>query len=276
MATSPHVTLDLAGATADDVIAVARHNAQISLAPQVLEELAAVRAHIDALASADTPVYGISTGFGALATRHIAPEDRAKLQRSLIRSHAAGMGDPVEREVVRALMFLRAKTLASGRTGVRPVVLETMVGLLNAGITPVVREYGSRGCSGDLAPLSHCALVLMGEGEATDREGVQRPVPELLAEAGLEPVELAEKEGLALVNGTDGMLGQLLMALADLEELADIADATAAMSVEAQMGTDQVFRAELHEPLRPHPGQGRSAANMYNFLSGSPIVASHR
>jgi len=173
-------------------------------------------------------------------------------------------------------MFLRAKTLASGRTGVRPVVLETMVALLNAGITPVVREYGSLGCSGDLAPLSHCALVLMGEGEATDRHGVQRPVPELLAEAGIAPVELAEKEGLALVNGTDGMLGQLLMALADLEELADIADATAAMSVEAQMGTAQVFRPELHEPLRPHPGQGRSAANMYAFLAESPIVNSHR
>ncbi|WP_347037979.1 histidine ammonia-lyase [Glutamicibacter halophytocola] len=276
MASAPQITLGLSGATADDVIAVARHEAHISISPQVLEELASVRAHIDALASADTPVYGISTGFGALATRHIAPEDRAKLQRSLIRSHAAGMGEPVEREVVRALMFLRAKTLASGRTGVRPVVLETMVGMLNAGITPVVREYGSLGCSGDLAPLSHCALVLMGEGEATDAHGNIRPVPELFAEAGLTPVELAEKEGLALVNGTDGMLGQLIMALADLDELLDIADATAAMSVEAQLGTDQVFRAELHEPLRPHPGQGRSAQNMFAFLADSPIVASHR
>jgi len=276
MASAPQITLGLSGATADDVIAVARHEAHISISPQVLEELASVRAHIDALASADTPVYGISTGFGALATRHIAPEDRAKLQRSLIRSHAAGMGEPVEREVVRALMFLRAKTLASGRTGVRPVVLETMVGMLNAGITPVVREYGSLGCSGDLAPLSHCALVLMGEGEATDAHGDIRPVPELFAEAGLTPVELAEKEGLALVNGTDGMLGQLIMALADLDELLDIADATAAMSVEAQLGTDQVFRAELHEPLRPHPGQGRSAQNMFAFLADSPIVASHR
>lgn len=270
------VTLNLTGATAADVISVARHGAHIEIAPEVLQELASVRAHIDALASADTPVYGISTGFGALATRHIAPSDRAKLQRSLIRSHAAGMGDPVEREVVRALMFLRAKTLASGRAGVRPVVLETMVALLNAGITPVVREYGSLGCSGDLAPLSHCALVLMGEGEATDRDGIVRPVPELFAEAGLVPVELAEKEGLALVNGTDGMLGQLLMALADLDELVDIADATAAMSVEAQFGTDQVFRSELHGPLRPHPGQTRSAANMFSILSGSPIVASHR
>lgn len=276
MASSPQVILELSGVTAQDVIAVARHEAPITISSQVMEELASVRAHIDALASADTPVYGISTGFGALATRHIAPEDRAKLQRSLIRSHAAGMGAPVEREVVRALMFLRAKTLASGRTGVRPLVLETMVALLNAGITPVVREYGSLGCSGDLAPLSHCALVLMGEGEATDRNGVQRPVPELLAEAGISPVELAEKEGLALVNGTDGMLGQLLMALADLDELTDIADATASMSVEAQLGTAQVFRTELHEALRPHPGQGRSAANMYALLADSPIVNSHR
>lgn len=273
---STTVTLQRFGATAADVIAVARHDARIEISPEVLDELANVRAHIDALASSDTPVYGISTGFGALATRHIAPADRAKLQRSLIRSHAAGMGAPVEREVVRALMFLRAKTLASGRTGVRPVVLQTMIDLLNAGITPLVREYGSLGCSGDLAPLSHCALVLMGEGEATDAQGNLRPVPELLAEAGINPVQLAEKEGLALVNGTDGMLGQLLMALADLDELADIADATAAMSVEAQMGTDQVFRPELHEPLRPHPGQARSSANMFAFLSDSPVVASHK
>ena len=206
---STTVTLQRFGATAADVIAVARHDARIEISPEVLDELANVRAHIDALASSDTPVYGISTGFGALATRHIAPEDRAKLQRSLIRSHAAGMGAPVEREVVRALMFLRAKTLASGRTGVRPVVLQTMIDLLNAGITPLVREYGSLGCSGDLAPLSHCALVLMGEGEATDAQGNLRPVPELLAEAGITPVQLAEKEGLALVNGTDGMLGLL-------------------------------------------------------------------
>ncbi|MHC6177709.1 histidine ammonia-lyase [Glutamicibacter sp. X7] len=275
-ATTTGVTLNVTGVTAEDVINVARHNAQITIAPAVIEQLAEVRAHIDALAAQETPVYGVSTGFGALATRHIPHEDRAKLQRSLIRSHAAGMGTPVEREVVRALMFLRAKTLASGRAGVRPVVLQTMVDLLNAGITPLVREYGSLGCSGDLAPLSHCALVLMGEGEAVDKDGVQRPVPELLAEAGITPVELREKEGLALVNGTDGMLGMLVMALADLNELADLADVTGAMSVESQFGTDQVFRAELHEPLRPHPGQKTSAANMFKALAGSEIVASHR
>lgn len=270
------VNLGLSDSTAEEVVKVARHNTKVRIAKEVVEELTRVRLQIDALAASDTPVYGVSTGFGALATRHIPLADRTTLQRCLIRSHAAGMGKPVETEVVRALMFLRAKTLASGRTGVRPVVLQGLVDLLNQGITPVVLEFGSLGCSGDLAPLAHCALVLMGEGEATDKQGNLRPVPQLLAEAGLEPVELAEKEGLALINGTDGMLGMLLMALADLRELADIADLSAAMSVEAQLGTDQVFRPELHGPMRPHPGQQISAANMFAALAGSPIVASHK
>ena len=185
------------------------------------------------------------------------------------------MGNPVEREVVRALMLLRLKTLASGHTGVHPQTAIAMAALLNAGITPVVREFGSLGCSGDLAPLSICALVLMGEGEATDSRGELRPVPELLAEAGITPVEFQEKEGLALINGTDGMLGMLILAIADLERLCDVADVTAAMSVEGLLGTDQVFRPALHEPLRPHPGQAVSAANMYAALAGSGIVASH-
>jgi histidine ammonia-lyase len=151
-----------------------------------------------------------------------------------------------------------------------------MAALLNAGITPIVHEFGSLGCSGDLAPLAHCALVLMGEGRAIDQSGTERPVTQLLAEAGIEPVTLAEKEGLALINGTDGMLGMLLMAIADLEHLADATDLVAAMSVEGLLGTDQVFRAELHGPLRPHPGQIRSAERMFRALQGSEIVASHR
>jgi histidine ammonia-lyase len=199
-----------------------------------------------------------------------------QLQKSLIRSHAAGMGDPVEKEVVRALMLLRIKTLVSGRTGVRPELATTYAALLNAHITPIVHEYGSLGCSGDLAPLSHCALVLMGEGRAVGPDGVEKPVLELLAEAGIKPIELREKEGLALINGTDGMLGMLILALHDLNKLCDQADVVAAMSVEAQMGTDQVFRPELHEPLRPHPGQATSAANMFAALAGSEVVASHR
>jgi histidine ammonia-lyase len=269
------VRLDDHGVTIDDVVAVARGNARVELTERALAGIATARARVDELAASPEPKYGISTGFGALANRHISPELRAQLQRSLIRSHAAGMGDPVEREVVRALMFLRLKTLASGRTGIRPVVAETMAALLNAGITPKVHEYGSLGCSGDLAPLSHCALVLMGEGRAYAPDGTEADSADLLAAAGIEPVVLEAKEGLALINGTDGMLGMLCLAIVDLEQLCDVADVTAAMSVEALLGTDRVFLPELHEPLRPHPGQTRSAARMLAALAGSPIVASH-
>ena len=270
------ITLNSSGLTMEQVVEVARNGAKIEISKEALEKMAATRAHIETLAKAEVPVYGISTGFGALAHQHIAPEDRVQLQKSLIRSHAAGMGYPVEKEVVRALMLLRLKTLVSGRTGVRPELATTYADLINAQITPIVHEYGSLGCSGDLAPLSHCALVLMGEGRAVGPDGIEKPVPELLAAAGIKPIELREKEGLALINGTDGMLGMLILALHDLNKLCDQADVVAAMSVEAQMGTDQVFRPELHEPLRPHPGQATSAANMFAALSGSEVVASHR
>ena len=270
------ITLNSSGLTMEQVVEVARNGAKIEVSKEALEKMAATRAHIETLAKAETPVYGISTGFGALANRHIAPEDRVQLQKSLIRSHAAGMGDPVEKEVVRALMLLRLKTLVSGRTGVRPELATTYADLINAQITPIVHEYGSLGCSGDLAPLAHCALVLMGEGRAVGPDGIEKPVPELLAAAGIKPIELREKEGLALINGTDGMLGMLVLALHDLNKLCDQVDVVAAMSVEAQMGTDQVFRPELHEPLRPHPGQAKSAANMFAALAGSEVVASHR
>jgi histidine ammonia-lyase len=230
---------------------------------------------VDTLAEQPTPAYGISTGFGALATRHIAPEMRAQLQRSLVRSHAAGSGPEVEREVVRALMLLRLSTLATGHTGIRLETARLIAGLLNHGITPVVREYGSLGCSGDLAPLSHCALALMGEGDVRDASGTLRPAAEELADAGLAPVELAAKEGLALINGTDGMLGMLVLALTDLRQLLAVADVAAAMSVEAQLGTDRVFAPEL-QALRPHPGQASSAANLTLLLADSGVVASHR
>ena len=270
------ITLNSIGLTMEQVVEVARNGAKIEISQEALAKMAATRAHIETLAKGEVPVYGISTGFGALANQHIAPEDRVQLQKSLIRSHAAGMGDPVEKEVVRALMLLRLKTLVSGRTGVRPELATTYAELLNAQITPIVHEYGSLGCSGDLAPLAHCALVLMGEGRAVGPDGIEKPVPELLATAGIKPIELREKEGLALINGTDGMLGMLVLALHDLNKLCDQADVVAAMSVEAQMGTDQVYRPELHEPLRPHPGQAKSAANMFAALASSEIVASHR
>jgi histidine ammonia-lyase len=265
-----------ADVTAAQVVAVARYDAPVRLAPAALEAMAASRHVIDGLGASPTPAYGVSTGFGALATRHITPGLRAKLQLSLIRSHAAGMGSPVEREVVRALMFLRLKTLASGHTGIRPVVAETLAALLNTGITPVVPEHGSLGCSGDLAPLAHCALVLIGEGEATTRQNERLPGAVAVERAGIAPVCLEAKEGLALINGTDGMLGMLILACQDLAALCRAADIIAAMSVEALLGTDQVFLPELHLPLRPHPGQAASADNMLRVLAGSQIVASHR
>lgn len=269
------VVVGTSGVTASDVLAVARGGARIELSGEAVAALAAAREIVDALAAKPEPVYGVSTGFGALATRHISPELRAQLQRNIVRSHAAGMGPRVEREVVRALMFLRLKTVCSGHTGVRPEVAQTMADILNAGITPVVHEYGSLGCSGDLAPLSHCALTLMGEGDAEGPDGSVRPAAWLLAEHGIAPVELREKEGLALLNGTDGMLGMLVMALADLDMLYKSADVTAALSLEALLGTDKVLAPELHA-IRPHPGQGASAANMLAVLAGSELTGHHQ
>lgn len=257
-----------------DVVRVARGGARVVLTPDARAAIVAARTWVDDLAASDTPVYGISTGFGALATRHIEPALRAQLQKSLIRSHAAGTGPRVENEVVRALMLLRLSTLATGRTGVRLETAEACAAMLNAGLTPVVREHGSLGCSGDLAPLAHCALAVMGEGEVDDH-GVVRPAAEALAAHGLAPVVLAEKEGLALINGTDGMLGMLVLAVHDLRRLLDTADLAAAMSIEGLLGTDRVLAADL-QALRPHPGQAASAAHMASLLAGSPIVASHR
>ncbi len=261
--------------TFDDVVAVARHGAGVVISPEALDAVAASRVHIEALAEQATPVYGVSTGFGALATRHIPRESRTQLQRSLIRSHAAGAGSEVEREVIRAMMLLRLSTLTTGRTGVRTQTAQTYADLLSAGLTPVVYEYGSLGCSGDLAPLAHVALAVMGEGHVRTVDDVLRPSGEAMAEHGLAPVTFAEKEGLALINGTDGMLGQLVLALTDLGHLFRLADIAAAMSVEGLLGTDRVFADDLQR-MRPHPGQALSAANITRMLAGSAIVASHR
>jgi histidine ammonia-lyase len=185
------------------------------------------------------------------------------------------MGPPIEREVVRAMMLLRARTLAMGWSGTRPVVAETFLALLNAGLTPVVPEHGSLGASGDLAPLAHCALALIGEGDVDCPDGVRRPASEALSHAGVEPITLGPKEGLALINGTDGMLGMLVLASEDLARLFRVADITAAMSAEALLGTDRAFAADLIA-LRPQPGQASSAENLRALLADSEIVASHR
>ncbi len=258
-----------------EVVAVARGDAPVVLSGEAVSEIEASRAIVEELVAAEVAHYGISTGFGALATRHIPVAQRAQLQRSLIRSHAAGSGPAVEREVVRAMLLLRLSTLATGRTGVRLATAKTYAELLNAAITPVVPEHGSLGCSGDLAPLAACALVAMGEGQAEVADGRVVPGAEALASAGIDAVVLAEKEGLALVNGTDGMLGMLVLALEDFRALLRSADLTAAMSVEAQLGTDAVFAADL-QALRPQLGQAESAANLRALLAGSAIMESHR
>ena len=266
------VTVGVGALSPGDVVAVSRDGARVVLSDDALEAMQASRLIIDALAEDTRPHYGVSTGFGALASKSIPGDLRAQLQASLVRSHAASSGAEVEREVVRALMLLRLSTLATGRAGVRPEVAEAYAGLLNAGLTPLVGEYGSLGCSGDLAPLAHCALAVMGEGHVRDARGIVHPAADALAAAGLTPVALREKEGLALINGTDGMLGMLVMAIHDLQQLLPTADIAAALSVEALRGTDAVFAADL-QALRPHPGQADSAAVIRAVLEGSDIAA---
>jgi histidine ammonia-lyase len=260
--------------TIEQVVAVARDGVPVRLSEDALAAIAASRSIVDELAGDPQPHYGVSTGFGALATTSIPPERRQQLQRSLVRSHAASSGAEVEREVVRGTMLLRLSTLATGRTGVRVEVAQQYAALLNAGITPVIGEYGSLGCSGDLAPLAHIALAAMGEGDVRDAAGTAMSGGDALAAAGLEPIVLQEKEGLALINGTDGMLAMLALAITDLRALLTTADLAAAMSVEGLAGTDRVFAADL-QALRPHPGQAESAAIMRSVLAGSAAIAAH-
>jgi histidine ammonia-lyase len=258
-----------------DLVAVGRDGVRAELAPEARERMARSRAHVDAAAAGDRLVYGITTGFGALANTRIPPEARVQLQHALLRSHGAGMGPPVPREVVRAMMLSRAGMLAKGYSGVRPVVAEGILDLLNAGVTPFVPVYGSLGASGDLAPLAHAGLCLTGEGWVLGPDGGCVDAAAALRRAGLAPLALEAKEGLALLNGSDGMLAVLVLACVDAAALFRTGDAVCAMSVEALLGTDRPFAPEL-QALRPHPGQARSAANLTRVLAGSPIVASHR
>jgi len=260
------VTLRGAGLTEGQVVDVARHGEKVALAAAARTRMERSRTRVERAAASREPVYGVSTGFGALAGTRVAPLRQPELQLSLIRSHAAGMGPPVETEVVRATMLLRARTLAMGLSGVRPVVAEALIAMLNAEITPIVPRYGSVGCSGDLAPLAHIGLALVGEGEVVDADGVIKAAAPALKAARLKRLKLETKEGLALINGTDGMLGMLALACADAEVCFKTADVTAAMSAEALLGTE----------IRPHPGQLASASNLVLMLRGSGIVASHR
>jgi histidine ammonia-lyase len=269
------VTIGTGGVSRPDVVGVARHGRAVVIQPAALEAVRRSHRIATELVAGNRAVYGLSTGFGALADRYVEPESRAALQLGLVRSHAATVGREVDPEVVRAMVLLRTATLAKGFSGIRTELVTGLVELLNHGIVPIVREHGSLGCSGDLAPLAHVALALVGEGEVLDDRGQRRSAAEALRSAGLSPLVLEAKEGLALTNGTDGMLGMLSLACTDISQLLKIADVAAAMSVEALEGTDQAFRPEL-VALRPQPGQSASAANMMAVLAGSGVVASHK
>ncbi|MBT4008891.1 MAG: aromatic amino acid lyase, partial [Actinobacteria bacterium] len=267
------INLNGPGVSIAEVVAVARQSAPVALTSAATERMVAARQIVETLAEGE-PTYGVSTGFGSLATVTIPPERRAALQEALVRSHAAGMGPSVETEVVRAMVFLRARTLAMGHSGARPIVAESLLGLINHGIHPQVPEHGSLGASGDLAPLAHGALALLGEGEV-EVDGALQPASQALADAGLTPLQLSDKEGLALINGTDAILGMLCLAVHDAEVLLTTADVTAALTVEGALATDRAFAADVMA-LRPHPGQTTSAANLRALLADSPLVASHR
>jgi histidine ammonia-lyase len=269
------VHLGTEGLDPEDVLAVARSGVRVALSAEATGAINTSRAFVDEAVHGDEPVYGITTGFGSLAHTMIPADRLADLQLNLIRSHAAGMGAPVEPEVVRAMMLLRARTLAMGYSGARLEVVQQLVDVLNAGIVPVVPEHGSLGASGDLAPLAHAAMCLIGEGEVLTADGGTRPAADALADHGIAPLTLHAKDGLALINGTDGILGMLVMACADLRMLLGTAEVAAAMSVEGLLGTNRPFAADL-VGLRPHPGQAVSAAGILAMLEGSRIVASHR
>jgi histidine ammonia-lyase len=230
---------------------------------------------IERAVAAGATVYGVTTGFGALADTRIDPAQAGELQHGIVRSHATAVGRPLSREEARAMLLLRAHVLALGHSGVRPDVVDLMVDMLNRDVVPVVPEQGSLGASGDLAPLANLALPLIGHGEVLGPGDVPEPAAPAFARSGLAPIELLAKEGLALVNGTQGMLSIGILAAARLASLARTADVVAAMTIEAALGTDAPFDERLQR-LRPHPGQATSAANLRTLLAGSPILASHR
>ncbi|HET7700466.1 MAG TPA: histidine ammonia-lyase [Candidatus Limnocylindria bacterium] len=269
-------TLRLTGhdLTIADVVAVARAHAPVALDRQAERRMQDAAKLVSELAGGEAPVYGVNTGFGDLATVRIPQGDLRALQRNLVRSHSVGVGEPLGVDVVRAVLLLRANTLAAGRSGVRPEIVELLLGMLDSGVHPVVPMHGSVGASGDLAPLAHCALVLIGEGEAFIGDK-RMPGADALKRAGLRPIELAPKEGLALLNGTQVMTAIGCLALHDAEVLATTADIVGALSSEALRATDAAWDEALNA-ARPHPGQRIVAANLRELMSGSPNVQSHK
>src|SRR5438876_583461 len=267
------VELDGDHLTIEQVLSVAAGRETSSLSAGATQKMLRSREVVERLAAGDQPVYGVNTGVGLLADVRVPPADLDLLQRNVIRSHAAGVGDPLARDEVRAMILIRANVLAKGFSGIRPVVAERLCQMLEHGVTPVVPSQGSVGASGDLAPLAHMALVLMGEGEAELR-GQRMPGREALRLAGIEPLSLASKEGISLVNGTQAMLALGCLELAAAEVLIDTAEVDCAMTLDALRGTPRAFDQRLHA-IRPHPGQLTSADHLSRLLDGSEIRASH-
>lgn len=269
-----NLTIDGRNLTLDDVTDVALKRRPVELAEAAREKVAGTRRVIEDILASGQVVYGVNTGFGKLAEVKISPTQLAQLQLNLVRSHACGVGEPFPQEVVRAMLLLRANVLATGHAGCRPEVIESVLALLNAGVHPVVPSQGSVGASGDLAPLSHLALVLIGEGEAIYR-GRRLPGAVALERAGLEPLQLEAKEGLALINGTQASTAVAVLASYRAAHLVDAADVACALSLEACFGTDAAFDEDIHA-ARPHPGQLASALRLRRLLQGSRIRESHR
>lgn len=269
------IVLDGQGLTLAQIEAVAHERAAVRLHDDAKALVRRSRATLERLLEEGVPMYGVTTGFGRLADVTVDRDDQRALQRNLVRSHAAGTGRPLSVGEVRAILLLRANALARGHSGVRLVVVERLVEMLNRGVHPVVPEIGSVGASGDLAPLAHVALALMGEGRVAHGSGGETEAAEALAQAGIAPLDLAEKEGVALVNGTQATTAVGALALRRFARALDAADVAGAASLEGLMGTPDAFRPEIHA-VRPHPGQAASAARLWELLQDSEIRESHR
>jgi histidine ammonia-lyase len=267
--------IDGARLTLDDLERVAHDGRPVVLADTARDAVARARAVVDDAVAKGAVVYGVNTGFGNFADVVIAPGQLRQLQINLVRSHAAGVGELLDSAETRALMLLRANVLAKGFSGVRPETLDLLIGLLNAGLHPEIPSQGSVGASGDLAPLAHLALALVGEGRCRDTAGTSLPAADALRRSGLAPVTLEAKEGLALINGTQLMTAVAGLALAEAWRLVRTADVAGALTLDALKGTDVAFDARIHD-ARPHPGQRASAANLRRLLAGSAIRESHR
>jgi histidine ammonia-lyase len=268
------VELDGSSLALEDVRAVARREATVDVAPGVRERLDVARASVERLLAEDSVVYGVTTGFGKFADVRIGTAEVLELQRNLVRSHASGVGEPLGLEQTRAMMLLRANVLAKGYSGARPLLLDTLVAMIDRGVHPVIPAKGSVGASGDLAPLAHLTAVLIGEGEAVV-DGRRMPGREAMALAGIPPVVLEAKEGLALINGTQLMTGLGTLALLEAEDLARAADIAGAMTLEALRGTNAAYLPLTHK-VRPHAGQLATARNLLLLLEESEILPSHR